>query len=134
MLERLGDTGYKKLVIAMMRKKSEEPDPTSDALLYARQTLHEVLEITLAACKALGAARPAKTFVILFSTTLGSVLYSVIAVNRCATVFIIPVASSNIAMKSSLISPGTANPGLISQAFLHFFYRPPRSLAIHGGV
>ena len=55
-LHKLGDSGYRKLVMDMIRQ-NKTPDPNAEASLYTAQTLQDVVSITLAARKAFGKAR-----------------------------------------------------------------------------
>ena len=55
LLKKMGDKGYRKLVMDMIRQKVT--DPTLDASLYAAQTMQDVVSITLSARKAFGRAR-----------------------------------------------------------------------------
>ena len=53
--KKIGDEGYRKLVMDMIRQKVT--DPTLDATLYAAQTMRDVVSIMVSARKAFGRAR-----------------------------------------------------------------------------
>ena len=55
-MKNIGDVGYKKIVMDMLNQ-GKESDPSTDLGLATQQTLRDVVNLTLSARKALGAAR-----------------------------------------------------------------------------
>ena len=56
LMEKIGDGGYRKLVMDLMRQ-GKTSDPGSDLVLQTAQTLQDVVNLTCAARKAFGEAR-----------------------------------------------------------------------------